>query len=181
MRTFIALEIPYQLREDLASAARVLQASVRGKYVPRENYHLTLAFPGEVPQTMLELVQGLMDQAVAQTAEYYDIKLQPDGLGSFGRNNNATLWMGFAKDPALMELAEHLRDQINKAGFFTDKKAFLPHVTLARHAQLTAGELAGIPFPEPARGEYLTLFKSDLDPSGATYEPLYSIPLSLVN
>ncbi len=161
--------------------ARVLQTSVRGKCVPRENYHITLAFLGDIPQTMLDLVQDLMDQAVAQSAEYYSIKLQPDGLGSFGRNNNATLWMGFVKDPALMELTEHLRDQLNEAGFFLDKKTFLPHVTLARHVQLMAGELADIPFPATARWEYLTLFKSDLEESGAIYEPLYSIPLSLVN
>lgn len=179
MRTFVALDIPYLLREDLAAVARELQGSLRGRFIPRENYHMTLAFLGNVPQTMIECAQYAMDEAVAKTAQYYDIKLQADGLGSFGRNKDATLWMGFAKDPVLMEFAEHVREELEPYGFALERRAFLPHVTIARHICLSAGVLPDIPFPSEITAHQATLYKSELAKSGATYEPLYSISLAL--
>lgn len=46
---------------------------------------MTLAFLGNMPQTMIECAQYAMDEAVAKTAQYYDIKLRAEGLGSRAR------------------------------------------------------------------------------------------------
>lgn len=177
MRTFIAIEIPADMKDDLAAVARSLQGVIEGRFVPRTNYHMTLAFLGDIPQAMIEYAQAAMDYAINQTDGRDSINLKADRLGIFGRKRNATLWMGFAKDPNLMELAAHLREQLDRNGLTLDEKSFLPHVTLARHARLPHGHLPNIPFPEVAEAEQLTLFKSELHHDRATYEPLYSIPL----
>lgn len=177
MRTFIAIEIPSNLKDELAAAARSLQSRIKGRFTSRENYHITLAFLGDSSQAMLDCAQEAMDFAVSQIDGTPDIELRPDGLGSFGRPKNATLWMGFAKQPELMQLAEDLRNRLHHHGFDTNEKSFLPHVTLARHACLPRGSLASIPFPDTCKAHRLTLFKSELHRDGAIYEPLYSIDL----
>lgn len=177
MRTFIAIDVPADMKDGLAAVARSLQGVVEGRFVPRTNYHMTLAFLGDTPQAMIEYAQVAMDHAVKQTDSLDGINLKADRLGIFGRKSNATLWMGFAKDPKLMELAIHLREQLDQSGFALDDKSFLPHVTLARHAKLPRGHLPNIPFPDAGEAGQLTLFKSELHSDGATYEPLYSIPL----
>ena len=178
MRTFIALDIPDRMRDDLAAVARCLQGTARGQFIPRENYHMTLAFLGEVPQAMLDDAESAMDAALADCIGSASIELRANGLGTFGRPKNATLRMGFAKEPALMELVERLRDQLEARGFALDGKTFLPHMTLGRHASFPAAELPPIPFPEPIATRQITLYKSTLAKTGATYDPLYSASLT---
>lgn len=177
MRTFIAIEIPSDLKDELVAAARVLQNHVKGRFTPRDNYHITLAFLGEIPQTMLDYAEESMNFAVSQIDGTPDIELRSDGLGSFGRPKNATLWIGFTKQPELMKLADDLRSRLRYHDIDLDGKSFLPHITLARHACLPKGSLANIPFPNACKAYRLTLFKSELHRDGATYDPLYSIDL----
>ena len=174
MRTFIALDIPQALREDIAALARQLKASVRGRFVPRENYHVTIAFLGDVIERELADAMLVLDEAVSRFAP---VELAPDGLGKFGRANDATLWLGFAQDPALMELAAFVRAGLDDASVSFDAKPFVPHLTIARRAALDHGTLPALPFPAPAHANELTLFKSTLTSDGAIYEPLYTVRL----
>ena len=56
-----------------------------------------------------------------------------------------------------------------------DAKAFRPHITLARRARIPRGQLPELLFPAPAVAPSVTLYKSILDQTGATYKPLYRI------
>lgn len=179
MRTFIALDMPYLLKEDLVLVARSLQRVVKGRFVVRDNYHMTLAFLGEVPVGRLEGIQEMMDLARDHTKGHHNIVLKADRLGLFGCPQDATLWMGFAKEPSLMGLAQNLRDQLELCGFAREARPFLPHVTLARRVRLPKGELPPVPFPSLVRACQLTLFKSELYRTGPVYEALYSTPLML--
>ena len=113
MRSFIALEPPVSLREDIAALARQLKASVRGRFTPRENFHVTLAFLGDVTERELADAMGVLDEAASR---FDPVKLEPDRLGKFGRANDATLWLGFMQDPALIELAAFVRVGLDDAG-----------------------------------------------------------------
>lgn len=174
MRAFIALDIPQALREDVAALARQLKTSVRGRFVSRENYHVTIAFLGDVIERDLAEAMTVLDEAASR---FDPVELAPDGLGKFGRANDATLWLGFTQDPALMELAPFVREGLDDAGVNYDSKHFLPHLTLARRAALDSGTLPMLPFPAPAHADELTLFKSTLTGDGAIYEPVYTVRL----
>ena len=50
MRTFIALDLPPGFADDAAALARRLSASMEGRFLPRDTYHLTLAFLGDVDE-----------------------------------------------------------------------------------------------------------------------------------
>lgn len=174
MRAFIALDIPQALREDVAALARQLKTSVRGRFVPRENYHVTIAFLGDVIERELADAMLALDEAASR---FVPVELAPDGLGKFGRANDATLWLGFTQDPTLMELAAFVREGLDDAGVNYDSKPFVPHLTIARRAALDSGTLPALPFPAPAHADELTLFKSTLTGDGAIYEPVYTVRL----
>lgn len=171
MRTFIALELPQAFREVVAAMARQLSTVVPGRYVPRESYHLTLAFLGQTPERMLPVIESVMGQSAPRDR----FVLIPDGLGKFGRARDATLWLGFRENRELSALAERLRDSLRECGVSFDEKPFKAHLTLARRTKIGRGELPPLAFPEAVAVERLTLFKSTLSPDGASYEPLHTI------
>lgn len=172
MRTFIAVELPELFKNETASVARQLSAVINARYLPRKNYHITLAFLGELSEPMVRSAMEALD-ATASTVQPFT--LAPDGIGKFGKVGNATLWMGIAKAPELMDLANNLREELRQRGISVDEKAFLPHITLARHAVIPNTELPQLLFPQDAVAQKVTLFKSTLAKSGATYKPLHSV------
>lgn len=176
MRTFIALEMPGEFVDAATAMTRSLERAVDGRFVPAQNYHLTLAFLDEVDEAEARAAIAAMDDACRA---FGPVPIDVDGLGSFGkRAGGAGLWLGVAKDPELMGLAERLREELRAHGVDYDKSnAFLPHVTLARRVRLPKGDLPRLAFPLPCEARRVTLFRSYLDKEGARYKPLYSIEL----
>lgn len=174
MRTFIALEPPEEFVEDVAALARVLSAAVEGRFVPRQNYHATLAFLGDVDEAHARDAMDAMDEACAGAEA---VPLRSDSLGKFGRASDATLWLGLAPDPGLTNLATRLRELLRAHGIPFDEKPFLPHITLARRARIPKGLLPELAFPLPCDAARVTLFKSTPSRDGAQYKPLYEVDL----
>ena len=204
MRAFVALELPEGFANEVAGMARALSASVEGRFLGRDTYHVTLAFLGDIAEADVAHVMDVLDDACdtsraavetleaagvtaaeapgaagAATADNHgagmpSVPLAPEGLGKFGRASDATLWLGLAKAAPLMALAETVREGLRARGIAFDDKPFLPHITLARRARLPKGPLPPLAFPLPTDATAVTLFKSTLDREGATYKPLYS-------
>ena len=172
MRTFIAVELPPQFADEVAGVARQLSAAIDARYLPRENYHITLAFLDDIPEMQ---VQAAIEALDASAAGLHPFPLRSEGIGKFGKPQNATLWMGIAKAPELMGLAERLCEELVARGIHLDDKAFRPHITLARHAVIPKADLPQLLFPQEAMAERVTLFKSTLSKEGATYNPLYTV------
>ncbi len=174
MRTFIALELPADFQDEVAALSRGLRETIKGRFIPRENYHITLAFLGDVGEGD---IAGATDALNTATSSTSSIPLYPDGLGKFGKAEDSTLWLGLREEPALMGIAATLRQNLDDHLIFYDPKPFKPHITLARRVQLPKGQLGNLAFPNPANALALTLFKSLLTPEGAQYKPLYSVEL----
>lgn len=175
MRTFMALELPELFEDEVTALARQLRDVVDGRFMRRETYHVTLAFLGEVDEVGLRDAMAALDEACAGRAA---VELAPDGLGMFGRPRDATLWMGLRPELALLALADDVRAVLDARGVAYDRKAFRPHITLARRARMPQSELPTLVFPEPGHATRVTLFKSELSSEGATYKPLYTIELA---
>lgn len=174
MRAFIALELPQGFCDEVAALARQLAAVVPGRFMPRENHHVTLAFLGEIGEDGARRALAALDAACSDAAP---VELRAEGLGHFGRPHDATLWLGLAPTPGLTALAETLRRELASSGLSFDEKPFRPHVTLARRARLPRGPLPPLAFPDAGTAGRVTLFKSTLGPDGAVYKPLYSVEL----
>ncbi len=179
MRTFVALELPDAFASDVAALARRLSAAVEGRFVPRERRHLTLAFVGDIDESGVERAIEALEAACTGAAP---VPLRSEGLGRFGRANDATLWLGIALGialaPELAELAARIRAELSARGVPFDGKPFKPHVTLARRARIPKTSLAGLAFPREDEARFVTLFKSMLGREGPTYKPLHTRDLA---
>ena len=174
MRLFIAAELPEPMLEALAETSALLRESVHGRFVAPDSYHVTLAFLGTVELYRTVEASEAIDAASrslhVQTAVFGD-------LGSFGRRASATLWQGFGNPGNLCEAAALVREELARRDLTFDEKAFKPHVTLMRAADLTGGTL---PTPCLAEGDIkrITLFRSDLTGPRPHYEPLHTVELA---
>lgn len=174
MRTFVALEIPNWYADEVADFARSLASTVDGRFTPRENYHVTLAFLENTTEAVVRQVMDVLDELA--TLEL-PTTLSPNQLGTFGRPHDCTLWLGFDRDEALENIAYDLRERLSARGIPFDEKRFMPHLTLARRVALPASSLPAAGFPGRCRTNTLTLFKSELQPDGPRYSPLYSVQI----
>lgn len=175
-RLFVAIALP----EPVVDALAALQTGVRGaRWLPEENFHLTLAFIGEVDR------HGLQEAASALAgvaAPAFDLKFS--GCGYFGDRKPRALWAGAAPAAALTHLQSKVDVALRRSGLVEDKRKFTPHVTLAYlhgvpkdEAELYCavnGLFAAGPFPV----DEFHLFESHLGSKAAHYEVVASYSLS---
>ncbi len=176
MRTFIALELPEDFAAETAALARALKEHVDGRFMKPDAYHLTLAFLGDIDERDLSLA---IQATEAACSNGWPIDLRCGGLGTFGRKNDATLWLGIQDNDPLAQLAFDVREQLMARGVSFDGKMFRPHITIARRARIPRGKLPALPFPRPDIATRVTVFKSELSPEGASYKPLHTVELVL--
>ena len=174
MRLFVAAELPGRVLEALSETSALLRSRVQGRYVAPDSFHMTLAFLGEVAGLRVEDAIAALDDACTGQPE---IKIALGPLGSFGRPRKATLWQGLSLGvDELGGLAGDVREALAERGLSYDPLAFVPHVTLMRAADLTAGML---PTAYEATGtiERVSLFRSDLSGPRPAYEALHTVQL----
>ena len=193
MRLFVALDI------DPAIRARIAQFmdGVRGfapdaRWVSAESLHITLKFIGEWPAERLDELKRSLATVRGQPAE-----ITFAGVGFFPTPKAARVfWIGIEAGPELAALAATVDSATSALGVESEKRAFTPHLTLARtgsgrprHMSSDRGnssfrrlqeKLAAM--PAPAFGTMspreFSLYESKLSPKGAQYTKLESFPLS---
>jgi RNA 2',3'-cyclic 3'-phosphodiesterase len=129
VRLFVALQIPEQLRLELAARTREFASlAPKLKWVRAENLHVTLKFIGHVPDEKLQPVLGALE-SVHMCA--FAVHLR--GLGFFpDEKRPRVFWMGIEAPPALGELASGIDQALGTAGFPLESRPFSAHLTLAR-------------------------------------------------
>lgn len=169
MRTFFGLELPADVAMQIADWRDRQFGAGAGRPVPPANFHITLAFVGEITPSYLERLYESVDAGVARAA-FPGGQVLLDTTGYWAKPG--VYWLGAENFPAsLGQLATRLRQLATKAGGRRDRKPFLPHVTLFRNC--TAAPVA--PAEPPAfRAVYrhFTLFESRQGRAGVSYHPL---------
>jgi 2'-5' RNA ligase len=178
VRTFIAVEIDEGIRERLVAAQARLRSAAPGfRWSRVEGMHLTLKFLGEIGEDTVEPVAAAMAEA-ADGIVPFDVRVA--GVGSFPpRGAPRVLWAG-VEDPTglLAKLQGGLDKRLASLGFEPERRAFHPHVTLARAKDRRGGRRSATPLGEREDEfgvqavEEAVLFQSTLGPGGAVYTPL---------
>jgi 2'-5' RNA ligase len=162
-RLFFALWPADATREALRRETRTVVRHCGGKPVTPANYHLTLAFLGNVPD---ERLPAIMAAARALEVPAFDLTL--DRYGTFEAAQ--VLWIGPAEAPAPLRLLAgeigHLMAEV--AELPTDLRPFHPHVTLARKVRNPPELKPPRPVTWPVDG--FALVESETDPAGARYQ-----------
>jgi 2'-5' RNA ligase len=175
MRLFVAIELPGQLRHALSEVHRNIRASTHSaRWVAPESIHLTLKFLGEVKESSINAIKDVLA----------DITWQPftvtvRGLGFFPAKRSPRIFWAGMEAPTLVELAAEIDKRLEKLGFEKEKRAFHPHVTLARakgdrmEPELVAAlsSLENHEFGSFVADRFL-LFQSTLSGAGAIYTKL---------
>lgn len=133
-RTFIAIELPASLREQVARHIQVLRKQlpdVRASWVREENLHLTIKFLGDVP---VDDIQKLSDAAASVAAAIDPFALSIVGCGAFPPHGQPkVLWIGIEDEQRnLIRLQQRLEDECARLGFARESRSFHPHLTIAR-------------------------------------------------
>ncbi|MDA8369285.1 MAG: RNA 2',3'-cyclic phosphodiesterase [Nocardiopsaceae bacterium] len=138
MRLFVAITPPAQVLDEVAGTAGGLcSAAGELRWSSRDDWHLTLLFLGEVAQDDLP---GLREHLAEEAARHARPRLAVRGAGTFpGDDTRAgVLWAGIEGDlDGLGALAAGLRKAARTAGFGVERRAYVPHLTLARSRRPT--------------------------------------------
>ncbi|PSK98246.1 2'-5' RNA ligase [Haloactinopolyspora alba] len=178
MRLFVALLPPRAAVEHLAAAVEPLRDDVL-RWAGTDAWHVTLAFYGELPDSVLDDVTARVARAARR---HPAVELTLAGAGRFGK---AVLWAGVQGDvAAVRRCAQSMRAVGRRVGVPPDDSKFRPHVTLARSRRPRdlrwyVEQLAGYQGPAWTVTE-VALVRSDLDTepgAGPRYDVVGRFPL----
>ena len=180
MRAFIAIDLDPEIKKNLMEVLRRLKriAPRNVVWVKEQGMHLTLKFLGEIDEVRSAQIMDLMKDIAGVTRPF---SLEMKGTGFFPAESRhpRVLWIGTTGQPVLAELQERFESGLEKIGFDREVRPFHPHLTLGRikgpvalaeiSAELKKHEAAA--FGEMTVDK-VTLFKSELKPTGAEYSVL---------
>lgn len=173
MRLFFALPVEGSLALDIDHWRKQNFPIAQGK-VPAANYHITLAFLGDVATSKLDaLCQRVDDLCTAPYAQPGELLL--DTVGYFAKPG--ILWVGPKHWPDhLSRLASALFHFGKALGSHKGKQDFQPHITLYRRCDAPVQALQPPDFTLPY-GE-LVLYESVNGKSGVHYQECVTWPLN---
>lgn len=183
-RLFVALDLPDELREGVAAWGREALADPALRPVAPESLHVTLAFLGYRPEKEIDRIAALVPEC-AGPAPWVEL-LDPEQRPLRGR---AGLFALPVLSPGAESLQAGVAQVLAEAGFYKlEKRPFWPHVTVARVRPEGRGSRrpAVVSRPPGKLPEELsearicrrmTLYRSELQPTGARYVPLAQVQL----
>ena len=160
MRIFVGL----RPSDDFRMALAVLQDRLRctgitGRYLDPSNLHMTLAFIGEWPENIIQILP--------QVSHPFSITLDHAGIFPEAK----VLWAGIEKSEELNRLAQCVRDRLAEHGIPFDPKKFNPHITLVRKPLIPDSvDLAGLEIPAARMiVDEVCLYRSERGENGMEY------------
>jgi 2'-5' RNA ligase len=169
-RLFVAIRPPAAIRDLLVDA---MDDSPELRWVGDEQLHLTLRFIGEVERPVAN------DLAAAiGPIRFEKFELRISGVGRFDQRRGGALWAGVEPKAPVTALAAKVERACQFAGIEPERRAFHPHITLARWkgrssraADAFMEHNAGMA-SEPFAVDRFILFESQLSRHGPHYEEI---------
>lgn len=125
-RLFIGVPIPEEVREGILRQLH----KIPGRLVPKENWHFTLHFLGEIEEEKILLLHEILkdldlDKPFKSTIHHFS---------AFPNNRSARIiWLGVTDGSlGFTQLEATLRAALEKAEFKLDNRSYIPHLTLSR-------------------------------------------------
>jgi 2'-5' RNA ligase len=178
IRVFTAVDVSEEVREKTAayiSKLRQLYWKIPVGWEKPEKLHLTLKFLGDIDAAQLEKLKNVVEAAASNTEQ---LSLTIENTGVFPpRSCPRVLWLGVTEENlGLTKLQDLMEKEAEKAGFEREKRAYHPHLTIARlRVPAKSRELAQyhlqVGFP-PINFEVneVTIYKSEFVSGGSVYK-----------
>jgi 2'-5' RNA ligase len=178
MRLFVALALPDDIRWQLRLICGGLAGA--GRWVPPENFHITLRFLGEVDGRDSEYV----DAALAGIrAPRFSLRLK--GVDAFTSGQRVkSVHAVVEKSQALQHLHDKVESAVVRAGLPPEGQKYTPHVTVAWPKDVSLTKLQhylmehSLFKTELFAVTHFTLFASEMGSEQSVYTALRSYALS---
>ncbi|MEP7131100.1 MAG: RNA 2',3'-cyclic phosphodiesterase [Sphingomicrobium sp.] len=167
-RLFVAIRPPEHIRDLLIDA---MDDSPEFRWQDEEQLHLTLRFVGEVERPVADVLAGALGRVRAGR-----FAARVNGVGRFEQRSGGALWAGVEPKEPLAALAAKVERVCLSAGLAPERRAYHPHITLARWKGRRTGDLESFLqrkrglVSEPWEIDRFILFESRLSRHGAHYE-----------
>jgi 2'-5' RNA ligase len=184
MRTFIAIEIPAEIKKEMAEVqGRLKSPGVDAGWTRLEGIHLTLKFLGEIDEQRVPEIMNALTRAANGVGKFH---LEIAGTGAFPNPKNArVVWIGVSGDiEKLAALQFSIEEAMAGLGMEREERKFTPHLTLGRIKYIRSRDawvsaldalkdirLAGFDV------DAVSLMKSELQRSGAVYTEIGRVEL----
>ena len=182
IRTFIGMSLPGHIIDAIGKVQKKIKKSgFKMRWVKPEHIHIKLKFLGDITPDM---VRPIISGMAICGKEHHPVQLYSKGVGVFpGLKRPRVLWAGIGGETdSLQKIQNQLDECISKTGIPKENRPFKGHLTIGRfkgHAD--SKKLVSVikEFSEfetePFSAETLSLYKSDLTPSGAIYTLLETV------
>lgn len=175
-RLFVAIRPPEHIRDLLIDA---MEDSPDFRWQNDEQLHLTLRFIGEVDRHVADDLTHALGRI---RLPRFTARIK--SIGSFDHRNAGALWAGVEPKEPLAALAAKIERVCQHIGLGAERRAFHPHITLARWKGRRTREVGdfldrrrGL-VSEPFDVDRFILFESRLSRHGAHYEEVANYPLA---
>ncbi len=177
MRTFIAIELPIEAKNEIMRIQKTLwkKTLFSGKLTESENLHLTLKFLGEVNDDKIDEIKNKLSEI--KVPEFF---AEIGGIGVFNKNFIKIIWVKL-NGKGIWELQKEIDNKL--AGMFERERRFMGHVTIARVKNVPDKRcfLEYLKSVTPKKIRFLVkdfaLKKSELKPEGPEYSSIESYNL----
>ena len=184
IRAFIAIPLPSNVIEQIgALQSKLKESGFKIRWVKPANIHLTLKFLGDIAPEKIAEIEKQLHVAVA---DHPPLTLAAKGIGVFpGIRKPRVLWVGVSgQTQDLRNLHQSVDSGMHRVGFAVEKRKFKSHLTLGRiksfidpdrlvQTMQSCSEFES----ESFNAERIHLYQSRLEPSGAVYTKLLTVPL----
>ena len=184
MRLFIATAFPEEVLRALNARVAPIKTKVPpASWVRPETQHLTFAFLGEHPPSLVDQLSPLLTARLAAVPRF-EATLR--GCGFFPNPRHARVgWVGAEPEERFGAIASAVRAAVKDAAVELDRSEFRPHLTMMRMREgwppmsietftKALRDYRSAPFAI----ERVTLYESKLSPKGAEHTALREFTLA---
>ncbi|NQT65429.1 MAG: RNA 2',3'-cyclic phosphodiesterase [FCB group bacterium] len=132
MRTFIALDLPETIKEDIAGVINDFRSNCPYgvNWVPQENLHITFQFIGETKEEEIPEIAEFLEISFTEltTLKFTDPKLE-----ILPGRDPKIIWISLENnDSLILKISKRLKNELRQMGYKIDSRQLNFHITLGR-------------------------------------------------
>lgn len=189
IRCFIAIDLPTEPKQKITHSYPTSKDK-RVKWIPFSNLHLTIKFLDSLSVSTIKKIKNILGQIKFDL----NLSIALHSLGVFPQKGYPrVLWISFQekKEGKILSLFQTIEERLSVLDIPKEKRIFKPHITIARCRIYNNNDLQEFNRIKkeyekkisPFFNEYysipgISLFQSQLLPTGAVYSKLWESPSS---
>jgi len=171
VRTFVAIELPGDLKEKIGLFEKEIEKIVPLRFVAPKNLHLTLFFLGEIPETRIPEVVDSVKKRAGGIKPFYLFLGKPEFF-------THGLWLEVGGQVEVLEkLYQQIKKELETRNFELETRPFSAHITIGRSKRKSKRIELGKEIQGKFRVGSVAVFTSELTPEGPVYSKIKAISL----